>query len=189
MGVNISYQGLEPHTSLMSKLEELKPPSSYSDLRSFFRLCLGLQAFHPRLSHMISPLRSYKNAPAFRFKHPQFLQLWHHTIQAYTTHLWRPYFFNHTSQEPLRLFVDSTSLAHGALLQGDQLVAIWSRLNPQDYRRSNYSELAGFCKAVKGFQLYLINQTFTVYTDNRSVLAMVNAKNHSPFVMRHLAEL
>lgn len=181
---------MELDVNLLQKFDDLPIPSSYVELRSFFGLCLGLQAFHPSVTSLIAPLRRYKQAPTSIFNQPAFAQPWNHTIRSLTTHLWRPDFLNHDSEEPLRLFVDNSSLAHGVVLfQGDRLVAIWSVLNPQGYRSSSFSELAGFCKAIQGFKFYLINRPFTVYTDNRPVLAMFNEHNHSPFVLRHIAEL
>lgn len=161
LGIKISYEGIEPDDNLLQKFEDLPIPSSYPDLRSFFGLCLGIQAFHPRVAHLVAPLRRYKQAPASSFRQREFVRTWNQTLKALTTHLWRPDFFYHTSEEHLGLFVDNSSLAHGAvLLQGHRLIAIWSILNPYGYCSSNYSELAGFCKAIKEFQIYLIDQIF-----------------------------
>lgn len=156
----------------------------------FFWLLFGTSGISSSRSSSGSSLRRYKRAPASNFSQHTFASLWNHTIRALTTHMWRPNFFNHTFDERLRLFVDSSSLAHGAVLfQGDRMVAIWSVLNPQGYQSSNFSELDGLCKAIQGFKIYPFDRPFTVYANNRSVLSMFNAYNHSPFVLPHPAEL
>lgn len=66
---------------------------------------------------------------------------------------------------------------------------MWCILIPQGFCSSNFFELARFCKAIRGFQVYLIGRPFVVDTNNRAVLAMFQTPNSSSFVRHHLVEL
>ncbi|GMH36450.1 hypothetical protein BSKO_04318 [Bryopsis sp. KO-2023] len=139
---------------------------------------------------VLRPVSWTPRAPPDRFSTPEFCRDWDTVVTRLTSALWRLHYWQPHSNEPLRLYVDSSSLAHGALLvQGQRLVAMWSAYNTQPFRSSNFSELRGFCRAVTALRAFLINQKFDIYTDNRTVVAMFSATSSTDFIRRQLAQV
>ncbi|GMH32758.1 hypothetical protein BSKO_00592 [Bryopsis sp. KO-2023] len=190
VGVRFSAQGVCLDPSVITKVAQFQRPVSRLQLRSFFGLCLGLIPFNPNVSAVLARLRAYCQAPPDRFSTPEFCRDWDTVVTRLTSALWRLHYWQPHSDEPLRLYVDSSSLAHGALLvQGQRLVAMWSAYNTQPFRSSNFSELRGFCRAVTALRAFLINQKFDIYTDNRTVVAMFSATSSTDFIRRQLAQV
>lgn len=190
LGVHISNKGIEADAQILHKLEDLPVPTCAQDLIAFYGLCLGLVPFSIQISKQISTLKPYTKAPPAVFATARFQHLWATLIPSLTAKLWRPTYFDAHSTAPLTVYVDSSTLAHGAVLvQGDNLVAIWSTLNNQSYASSGQSELTGFCKVVTAFQAYLVDRPFHIFTDNRAVLAAFSPSNQSAFVLRHIHTL
>jgi len=187
LGVNYSRGGTAPDPALLTKLRNLPPPKSTSDLRSFFGLGLCLQDFNYRLEHTLAPLRRFLKSKQDMFESVEFLSQWKACVDTLQDQIWTLTPWEKNSSLPMSVYVDSSSVAHGAaLFQGENLIAMWSILNRRPHASSADSEITGLRKALDAFKPFLVGNKFTVYTDNKAVFSALNPANQSDVIKRHL---
>lgn len=187
LGVRYSREGISPDPALLSKLGSLPLPTTAGDLRTVFGLSLCLQSFNYRLCHLLSPLRRYVKAPPKAFQSQEFKDCWRRCIAALQNNLWRSTPLDLSSDAPMRLYVDSSSEAHGAaLFQGRDLVTMWSAINQRPHASSAESEITGLCRALTAFRPYLAGVPVTVMTDSKAVISALSPENQSDVIKRHL---
>lgn len=190
LGLQISTNNISLDKQTLDRLNDLPVPKCHQDLRGFFGLCVGLNAFFFNLESLIAPLRAFRGKAALVFSSENFLQVWHSVMHQVTRSWWSIDYFDSQSTESLSVFLDSSRHGHGgALLQGDRLIQLFSTGNLKPWASSAHAELSGYCRVLKAFSSFLFHRPFTVYTDNRAVLAIQSPQNHSDFLMRRLDEL
>lgn len=187
LGIQYSTLGISPDPELLTKFDSLDLPKSSSELRTLFGMSLCLQPFNYKLNEILKPLRDFCRAAPDAFQTEAFRSCWHSCIKSLQENVWRTTPLDAMSNEPMTVYIDSSSNAHGAaLFQGTQLITMWSAINRRPHASSSDSEITGLSRALNAFKPYLIGYPFTVLTDNRAVLSALNPENQSDVIKRHL---
>lgn len=190
LGLHVGQNNVSLDHQTWDKLQALPIPECHQDLRGFFGLCVGLNAFFYKLEMVIAPLRAFKGQPANVFQTPQFLDAWASVLKQVTNSWWSVDYFDSTATTPLDVYLDSSKVGHGgALVQGTKLIQLYSTSNLKPWASSAHAELDGYCKVLKAFASFLFHRPFRVFTDNRAVMAAHVPGNHSDFVLRRIDDL
>ena len=187
LGIRYSHRGIEPDPGILDKIARLPLPTCSNDLRSVFGLAICLARFNYKTYEHLVPLRDYIKAGPRAFQTPEFKKKWETCINNLCQHVWASTPLDLLSADPMTLFVDSSKVAHGAVLfQGHNLVTMWSALNKRPHASSAESEITGLVQALLALKPYLVGVPFTVMTDNRAVISSLNPDNQSDIVKRQL---
>lgn len=109
-------------------------------------------------------------------------------MQALQSRLWTlsPW----TPNMKLDLYIDASALGFGAILLRDgKSVVLYRISNSHAYHHFSTAKLEGLVLALRTFKHFLINYSFTIYTDYWVVLHVVKGLSQKAYVLRRQLEI
>ena len=183
-GYVISHGGVEPDPEMVEAIKNFKTPENITDLRSWFGLTNRFTEFAPDLKMAMEPLQellSTKNAFIWLPEHQISMDK---TKEILTDHK-GPVRRHFDPSLPVSLFTDASRKGIGYILtQRDKkgalrLIKCGSRFITSAER--NYAVVELECLAIQWAitkcRLYLAGTDFTVYTDHKPLLGIMNGRN------------
>ena len=178
LGFTFLQNGVKPIELKTAAIAEIKAPKTLKQLRSFLGSVHHLSKFIPNLAKICHPLRLLlkKNE---KFFWSDIHQKYFEYIKTVTANVTENTHFNPTLETRIKCNASRQGL--GAALEqldcdGWKKAAFASRfLNSNEERYSiNELELLGVFWAIEYFKYYLFGKNFTVLTDHRALLSVLN---------------
>ena len=196
LGHHVSREGIKPTDDKVKAIQDMKPPTSQTELKRFLGMVNYYHRFVPHMAQVLKPLNDKLENKAKR----KTLTLDDDALQAFdqvkhclseATMLVHPH-----EEAPTCLITDASDSAVGAVLQQFinnewKPLAFFSRkLKPAETRYSAFDrELLAIYLAVKHFLYFLEGRKFHILTDHRPLTYVMKAQHttRSARQTRHLA--
>ena len=183
-GYTISDKGVAPDPEKLAAIKNFAPPKNLTDLRSWFGITNGFDEFAPDLKMAMLPLKgllSVKNAFIWTEEHQKSMDLTKEII----TNPNGPIHSHFDPSLPVSLYTDASRKGIGFILTQRstdgalKLITCSSRFLSN--AEGNYAvvelELLAIQWAVEKCRMYLAGTHFTVLTDHKPLLGIMNGKN------------
>ena len=188
LGHIVSAAGVGPDPSKISAMLEWPVPVNVKQLRGFLGLTGFYRKFVCKYSTIAAPLTALLKRDAF---------VWTTEVQTSfdtlkTAMSEAPVLGLPNFEEPFTLETDASGSGMGAvLIQSDHPICYYSKqFCPRMLTASTYvRELCAISSAVKKWHTYLLGNTFTIHTDQRSLCELMTQVIQTPEQQFYLAKL
>ena len=184
LGHRIDASGLHPTSEKLEAVLKAPTPRNMKELQSFLGLINYYGAFIPNLSSLLQPLHALLQKDT-RWKWTEQCE---QSFKAAKDSLTSPPVLVHYNPKlPLRVAADASSHGLGAVLshvmpdQSERPIAFASRtLSSSEKFAQVEKEALALVFAIKKFHLYLYGRTFTLFTDHKPLLTILEPKKAIP---------
>ncbi|CAJ2679749.1 unnamed protein product [Trifolium pratense] len=188
LGHIVSNRGIEVDKAKIEVIENLQPPKTIRDIRSF----LGHAGFYRRFikdfSKITKPLTGLLMKDAEFIFDDKCMEAFQHLKQALIS---APIMQPPDWSEPFEIMCDASDYAVGAVLgqrKDKKLHAIYYASRTLDAAQLNYAttekELLAVVFAIDKFRSYLVGSKIIIYTDHAAIRHLMSKKDAKPRLLR-----
>ncbi|KAJ8652105.1 hypothetical protein O0I10_012295 [Lichtheimia ornata] len=181
LGHIVSERGVSPSPRNVQKIQDMPPPRSVGDVRSFMGLTGYYRRFIPKYADLMAPVSDLlKKNKIFKWEEPQ--QEAFNQVKMYLVHY--PTMAFPDQDQVQVLTTDASHLRLGAVLsqhphgepEKETVISYDSRIlrGPETRYSAVHQEALAVCWAVHKYRHYLAGRHFILRTDNAAVSFVIN---------------